>query len=402
MGVMWCSCLIRLILLKIKDSDGDPSKRRSQKMKISLFYKPLVIKASIFVFIIVFMASVPNKANASLFSNITRAIVGEPVQASESVDSENQGVVHNSQNIPLLESSIDPDMKNMKDSPYVAIADNEALTATDVFTGKGLESVSSDGMTVYEVKSGDTLSEIAEQFDVSQNTIRWENDISGSKIRVGQKLNILPVTGVKHIVKKGDTLGGIASKYDASLEDMLIYNGISKDDTLSVGEIIYVPNGIIKSSSSSRSSISSKAKSSSSYSSNIKAPAGYYVRPAVGPITSPYGPRKGSFHYGVDIGNKRGTPIVAAASGTVIKVVNYCVEGRISCGGRYGNYIIIQHPNGTKTRYAHLSAALVSTGNKVHQGQLIAKMGNTGHSTGPHLHFEVINKHGSTLRPPIY
>lgn len=325
-------------------------------------------------------------------------LTGNTAQASEADTSLPDGSIHNSQNIPLLESSINPDMKNMKDTPTVTIVGSDSLSSTDFFTGRGLESVSSGDIIVYEVKSGDTLSQIAEDFDISQNTIRWENNISGSNIRIGQKLNILPVTGVKHIIKKGDTLSGIASKYDASLEDMLIFNGITKDSKLTIGDILFVPNGVKTGSSS----VSSSSSSSSSKSSSTQAPAGYYIRPAVGPITSPYGSRKGSFHYGVDIGNKRGTPIVAAAAGKIIKVVNYCKEGNVSCGGRYGNYIIIEHSNGTRTRYAHLGLVDVYVGQVVGQGELIAKMGNTGHTTGPHLHFEVIKSNGSTMKPPVY
>ena len=381
-------------LTKTQDSDSQPSKRRSLMMKISLFYKPLMQKVYIFVSIFALLTSIPISAHAGIFSNIS----GSSAEAAGKETPLADGAIHNSQTIPLLEASIDPDMKNMKETPTVMIIEGEALSSTDFFIGSGLENISNGGITVYEVQKGDTLSQIAEDFDVSVNTIRWENNISGQSIRVGQKLDILPVTGVKHTVKKGDTFTGIVNKYDAELEDMLIFNGLSKDDPLKVGDIVFVPNGVIKTVAPKPSSSGS---SGTTYS-NTKAPAGYYIRPATGRITSPYGPRKGGFHYGVDIGNKRGTPVVAAASGTVVNVINYCVEGKSSCGGRYGNYITIEHPNGTKTRYAHLGSVKVSVGQTVSQGQLIGAIGNTGRSTGPHLHFEVINSNGSTMRPPVY
>jgi len=364
-------------------------------MKISLFLKPLIFKAYIFVVAFVCLTSIPTQAYAGFFSDIVSIFTGSQVQASEEKTLQADGAIHNSQTIPLLEASIDPDMKNMKETPVVTIVGDDALYPTDFFIGSGLESVSTGGITVYEVQKGDTLSQIAEDFDVSVNTIRWENNITRQSIKIGQKLNILPVTGVKHIVKSGDILNRIANKYDADLEDMLVFNGISKDSKLKVGDILFVPNGIIK------ATISKSTKSSDSSSnvySNTTAPAGYF-RPVVGPITSPYGSRRSGFHYGVDIGNKRGTPIVSAASGTVINVVNYCVEGKSSCGGRYGNYLTIQHSNGTKTRYAHLSSVLVSVGQEVSQGQLIGKVGNTGRSSGPHLHFEIIKSSGSTMKP---
>ncbi len=347
-------------------------------------------------------------AHASFFSMITGVFGEKQVQASEKIVSSANSIIHNSQNVPILESSINPNVKskkNTKNIPLVTIIGSDALLPNDTLMGVGLENVSSGKMTVYKVKKGDTLSEIAERFDISVNTIRWANNISGQKIRIGQKLDILPVTGVKHIVRRGDNLIKIARRYDAKLQDILVFNGISKKDILKQKEVLYIPNGIIKKSwSRSRSHSKSVRKSFSLkmnriYKSNRQAPLGYFIRPVVGPVTSPYGPRRGGFHYGVDIGARRGTPAVAAASGIVTTTVKYCIEGRIRCGGGYGNYIIIQHPNGMKTRYAHLSHVLVYVGEKVKQGQLIAKTGNTGHTTGPHIHFEEENSYGSKLRP---
>lgn len=380
-----------------KDSLGQYLSKGGQKMKISLFYKPLFIRAYIFVFTLFFLTSMPIQANAGIFSDILNNMTGS-AQAADKENPTEDGVIHNSQTIPLLESSVDPDMKNMKETPVMVIVEDEALSSTDFFVGTGLESVSTGDITVYEVKEGDTLSQIAEDFDVSQNTIRWENNITGGNIKVGQKLNILPVTGVKHIVKKGDTSNKIADKYDAELEDMLIYNGLSNDSGLKVGDTIFVPNGVIKTVIPKTSVGSPKTISSS----NTQVTAGYFIRPAVGPITSPYGSRRSGFHYGIDIGNKRGTSIVASASGVVVNVVNHCKEGSSSCGGRYGNYITIEHPNGMQTKYAHLQKISVSVGQSVSQGEQIGTLGNTGRSTGPHLHFEVIKSNGSTTRPPVY
>ncbi len=255
----------------------------------------------------------------------------------------------------------------------------------------------SDKIILYTVKEGDTLSEIAELFDVSANTIRWENNISGEKIMVGQKLSILPVTGVKHVVQKGDTVSKIAQKYDAESEDVFIFNDISKDSVLNIKDIIFVPNGIIKQASSGKSSVGAK-------SSNTRVDSGYYSRPIVGGrVTSPYGPRKGGFHYGVDLAvdGRTGHSVMASASGEVIKVVNGCRVGNINCGGRYGNYIVIKHNNGTKTIYAHLEKVYVSVGDDVSGGQKIGTLGNTGRSTGPHLHFEIENANGSKMKPPF-
>ncbi len=114
--------------------------------------------------------------------------------------------------------------------------------------------------------------------------------------------------------------------------------------------------------------------------------------PLRGAINSPFGSRWGSVHTGLDIGGSTGTSYSAAAAGTVVSS---------GWGGGYGNMILIDHGNGVKTRYAHSSKLLVSVGQQVTQGQRIGLVGSTGHSTGPHLHFEVIIN-GSTANPMNY
>ena len=277
------------------------------------------------------------------------------------------------------------------------IYDEKALSPQN--NGRDTFDFSLGEMVVYSVENGDTLSEIAERFNTSMNTIRWENNLSSQKISAGQKLNIFPgFIGVRHVVKSGDTISKIADKYDAIAEDISIFNDISSRDILKKDDIIFVPNGIIKTVTSKPTSSSGSSYTTSS---NTKVQSGLYIRPVSGTITSPYGSRKGGFHPGVDIGNSRGTPIVAAAEGVVVKVVSGCIEGKKSCGGGYGNYIDILHKNGDTTRYAHLNKTFVSVGQSVSRGQSIGTLGNTGNSTGPHLHWEVENSNGSKMRPPV-
>jgi LysM repeat protein len=369
-------------------------------MNISLFYKSYIVKACSFFVIFSFIAGTPFSADASFFSDLTTTVFGGEAQANETiVPSES-----NLQNMDILatNSSI-PDLKNadMSEEPIRMGWDGSYIESDgSLDSGNPIiieKSPLSDQISIYTVKEGDTLSELADLFDVSVNTIRWENNISGQTISVGQKLNILPVTGVKHIVKSGDTISKIADKYEADSEDILIFNDISKEDSLKIGDLVFVPNGIIK------TVVPKTSSSNSNYiaPSNTKAPLGYYMRPVAGRITSPYGSRRRGFHPGVDIGNARGTTIVAAASGVVTEVVNGCVEGRKKCGGGYGNHIEIVHPNGTTTRYAHLSRTFVNTGQEISQGQNIGALGSTGNSTGPHLHFEIMNANGSKMRPPV-
>lgn len=364
--------------------------------KIALFYKSLFTKAFGLLFVLTLVLGSPKSANADILS----AIFGSSATAESNSTQEEVSKTHNSQTIPLLETSINPDSKNAEEESLVIVQDDSFIYNHGMsFASESFEKSSiSDKMYVYTVKKGDTLSEIAELFDVSVNTIRWENNISGQSISVGQKLNILPVTGVRHTVKSGDTVSKIADKYEAEAEDIFVFNDISKDSKLKQGDILFVPNGVINQvvtkSSPSKASSGSRVV-------NVKVQGGYYVRPVSGIITSPYGARKSGYHYGVDIGNKIGTPVVAAASGVVTKVVSGCREGVVSCGGRYGNYIVIEHSNGTKTIYAHLNTVDVSVGDNVSQGEKIGGLGNTGRSSGPHLHFEIENASGSKMRPPF-
>ena len=386
-----------------KDSDGSYSQEGSQKMKISLFSKSYITKASSFFIAASLIISIPLSANAFSISDSISGLMsvfgGNQAQADEVTSSSDD----NSQNMDLdinREPSINPDLKSQNGTEDIVLVQDDSFIYSDGLPlpdVKFEKSSISDQIVVYTVEKGDTLSEIADTFDVSVNTIRWENNISGNTVSVGQKLNILPMTGVKHVVKAGDTISKIASKYDADTEDILIFNGLSKEDGLKAGNIIFVPNGIIKVSVTKVVSSSGKTTYS-----NTKAPSGYYLRPVPGRVTSPYGSRRGGFHPGVDLAGTNGvTPVMAAASGTVVQVVSGCKVGARSCGGRYGNHITIEHSNGTMTRYAHLSSTKVKAGQSVSQGQTIGVLGNTGYSTGPHLHFEVINANGSKMRPPV-
>jgi LysM repeat protein len=264
-------------------------------------------------------------------------------------------------------------------TPQIGVIEKYDISSTGSNSYCQKTDVDDLGIVTCIVEKGASLSTIAEEYDVSMNTIKWENNL-GKTINVGKKLHILPVTGVTHTIKKGDTFGSIAKKYDVEVEDITIFNDI--DETKLVpGKVIIVPNGVI---SSSTSSTSKSAKTSMS----VPADSGYYIRPTGATTTSTFGPRWGRYHYGIDYGAKVGTPIYAAAAGVVNK---------IGCGSGYGKCLTIKHDNGTQTLYAHTSAIYVSAGTKVSQGQHIADIGATGNVTGPHLHFEIIKSNGSKM-----
>lgn len=151
--------------------------------------------------------------------------------------------------------------------------------------------------------------------------------------------------------------------------------------------------------SNSGSSSSGSGSSSSNGSFCWPVPSSYY-------ITSYFGERWGTFHKGIDIGAGNGTPIVAAASGTVIMAYNGCThdygkDSSCGCGGGYGNYIVIDNGGSYSTLYGHCSSVAVSEGDYVNQGDVIGYVGSTGYSTGNHLHFE-IRVDGSQVDPLSY
>ncbi len=235
-----------------------------------------------------------------------------------------------------------------------------------------------DQISVYVIRKNDSLSEIAKMFNVSPNTIMWANDIKkGDKLVEGETLIILPISGVKHTVLKGQTLKGIALKYKADIGDIASFNSISEDAVLTAGDELIIPNGVIIDSPEKNTSTTTK-KIPVYTETNTGSSNGYYIKPIPCRIT-----QNRHDKYAVDMGcGVIGTPIKAAADGVVI-------FSKIGWNGAFGNLVIIKHPNGTQTFYAHQSKIAVKQGESVKQGEIIGYVGSTGRSTGPHLHFEV-------------
>src|SRR3989344_1272119 len=233
----------------------------------------------------------------------------------------------------------------------------------------------------YTVQKGDAVSSIADKYGISSDTIRWQNNLkSKDAIKEGQSLEILPVTGVSHKVKKGDTVYSIAKQYDIDPQVIVNYpfNTYSNDEKfeLAIGQTVIVPEGV-KTEEVYGPPVA-RIKQTTPDAGTVVA-SGIFVWPASGTITQ----RFVWYHPGLDIANRGMPDVLAADSGTVI------VAGWPDNYG-YGNRIIIDHGNGYKTLYGHLSKFYVVPGQTVARGNAIAKMGSTGRSTGPHLHFEVI------------
>jgi LysM repeat protein len=229
---------------------------------------------------------------------------------------------------------------------------------------------------LYEVKPGDTLSEIARKNSLSIQTLASANSLSDlDKIRSGQLLKV-PSDCLVHRVQPGETLLEIAGMYKADVNLIGTRNGLSNLNSIVVGQKISIPY----TARGTESTVS-------------RGPALWPLSwPLAGVITSPFGPRDGKMHEGIDIAAEEGTPVRAATAGRVVFA---------GPRGTYGLAVIVDHGNGTRTLYAHCSKLLVVEGNAVDTNTIIALSGNTGHSTGPHLHLEVL-KNGVPLNPLIY
>ncbi|MBI2343437.1 MAG: peptidoglycan DD-metalloendopeptidase family protein [Deltaproteobacteria bacterium] len=190
-----------------------------------------------------------------------------------------------------------------------------------------------------------------------------------------------------YVVKRGETIGGIAQRYHLTVQQLAEWNNIQNPDLIIPGRRLSLPPRQTSFLSPQRP----KAKDWGGHGNQISTFHGKFAWPLQGPIHSHYGIRGGRRHDGIDIGAKNGAQIRAAAAGTV--VFDRTLSG-------YGKVIIVRHPGGYYTAYAHNARHFVKKGEKVRQGEPIAAVGTTGRSSGPHLHFEI--RRGQTARNPLF
>jgi murein DD-endopeptidase MepM/ murein hydrolase activator NlpD len=247
-----------------------------------------------------------------------------------------------------------------------------------------------DQIIKYKVVGGDTLSSIAQKFQVSLDSIKWLNKdtLTSDKVllRPGDELSIPPVTGVVHKVMSGDSIYSVAKKYGVAAQNIVNFpfNTFIDDETfaLAIGSQLVVPEGVMPVEQP-------VYKAAVQPVTLVAGGTGQFIWPANGTITQ----YPVWYHLALDIANSSSPAITAADTGTI--VLRECLKWG------YGCHIIIDHGNGYQTLYAHMQAFYVSLGDKVNRGQSIGQMGSTGRSTGTHLHFEV-RKNGVTQNPLNY
>jgi murein DD-endopeptidase MepM/ murein hydrolase activator NlpD len=256
-----------------------------------------------------------------------------------------------------------------------------------------------DLMETYKVKAGDTLTGIASKYGVSMMTLWWANNLkSKDDLHLGQTLTIPPVTGLVLTVKASDTLTGLAAKYKVDEQEILEANKL-EDPNLVVGQVLAIPGAIGKAIPTQKAPATKSTPGSRGGSS--RAPATYSGGAFSWPVSGGGNYISQYFHYGhygLDIAADYGSPVRAAASGTVI------FAGWKGNGGGY--QVWIAHGSGLYTTYNHMSAISVGSGQSVGEGQQVGRVGQSGHATGPHLHFEVwrggVWSGGSRVNPLAY
>jgi murein DD-endopeptidase MepM/ murein hydrolase activator NlpD len=231
----------------------------------------------------------------------------------------------------------------------------------------------------YRVQRGDSVSVIAKRYGVSVGAIIASNEIRNARtLQEGALIKIPNIDGIPYTIKNGDSLSRIAASFNVPLEVILDVNDI-KSDRINAGETIFIP-GARMNDIDLRMSLGELFM--------------YPVQAKY--ITSHFGMRKDpisgalNLHTGIDLRANIGTTVMASLDG-IVSVV--------SENWLYGKHIIISHDNGYKTLYAHLNSFSVKQGDRVARGRKIGESGNTGYSTGPHLHFGMYDRNNKLVNP---
>jgi len=233
-------------------------------------------------------------------------------------------------------------------------------------------------MLTYMVREGDSLWSISARFGLDVDTLRWSNEELARNpdlLSVGQELTILPVKGAYHTVQTGETVETIALAYGVTPTVVIDYplNDLQPPYQLEEGQKLVIPGG----------------RRELYWPQPDLSPGSPFAWPVVGQITQGYSEK----HPALDLGAPYGSSVYAAQAGTVTH------SGWARTG--YGYTVILDHGEGVQSLYSHMKGTWVTVGQKVERGQLIGEVGSTGHSTGPHVHFE-IRVDGQRVDPTDY
>jgi murein DD-endopeptidase MepM/ murein hydrolase activator NlpD len=235
--------------------------------------------------------------------------------------------------------------------------------------------------SAYVVRPGDTLSAIAERYDISLDTIVSVNAVKNARsLQPGQILKVPSMSGVLYVAKAGDTVSKVAAENQVSEERLVEANGLMSAE-LRAGRILFLPDARL-------ASFALREISGDLFRMPVR---GGYFTSYFGYRSDPFSGARG-FHNGLDIGVDSGTPVYAGMDG-IVSETGYSTMS--------GNYVLLAHHSGWSSFYGHLKSVSVTGRQRVTAVTRIGYSGNTGYTTGPHLHFSVF-KYGRALNPRNY
>lgn len=281
---------------------------------------------------------------------------------------------------------------NEENLDYISVPEDDLMAMNVSLDTLIAEDRKRFGIETYIVKGGDTISKIAEYFDISTDTLLWANDMDDNDyIQPGDELQVPSADGVLVTVKSGDTVASLAKKYDGNEQAIVDINWLDAPYELEIGQEIFVPDGTPPAAvtvTASSSSYTYKATTANYVSIPVDSSVGRFLSWPVeggrGTVTQCFY----SYHMGIDIADASMPNLVAAAAGQVI------YAGWNTSG--YGYSVQILHSNGYSTWYAHMNKIYVKSGQYVAKGERIGQMGCTGRTYGGvsgtcgiHVHFEL-------------
>lgn len=359
-------------------------------MKISLFYNALVFKAFLSFAIVLSIFLAPKQASAGLLSGFIDKVLGAD-DASSEVLSDSNTATHNSQTIPLPEASVNPDLKKIKEEKQVVIVSNEALLPNTSPLGVDTELekyASSEKIDIYVVKKGDTIEGIAKKLKVSKASILASNaDLKKSDLlKVGQTL-VISALKSDPVLTKEDKLAKKKELEEKTLNKEKVEvkeKETAKEDTNTKTEIqqpvtVPTPQVVVN------QEVLDESQNDQVQNNPVNPQGGQEGSIGNGYIwLFPKG--VGRVSQGIhadqayDFAAPLGTPVYAPYSGTVL------IARNSGYNGGYGKYVVINFDDGRQAILGHMQEVLAVAGQKVNQGDVVAYVGSTGKSTGPHVH----------------
>lgn len=285
-----------------------------------------------------------------------------------------------------------------------ALRQENDLSGSLLRVGQLLELPSQGGFRFAQAVAGETVAALAARLGLTETALRTANPGLGDALTPGTRVRVPPGDGVSLRLAEGDSLLELAMEYGISPSGLLEANDLEHLAAVAPGEWVYLPvpprslavGGAAEVSRPRADPVVADREwharqqerllsQAPSLLAEFSPRASVFVMPLAGRLSSAYGWRNISvggnrFHGGIDLAVDSGTPVAAALDGVVVR------SGWV---GAYGYAVYLEHGDGLQTRYAHLSELLVEVGDSVRQGDIIARTGSTGASTGPHLHFEI-------------